>query len=55
MTTTSYSKKIKELEEEAQAHLTLYTNGQDDNALIRYNHIMSAIRTLRDNERKRRS
>ena len=52
--TTSYSKNIRELLEEAQAHLTLYTNGQDDNALIRYNQIMSHVRTLRENERKRK-
>lgn len=50
---TSYSKEdiykyIQIYEEEAQANLTLYTNGKDDNALQRYNHLMNHVRKLRE-------
>ena len=49
---TSYSKtnlreQINRLEEEAQANLTLYHNGQDDYGITRYNQIMEYVRTLR--------
>lgn len=40
-------KYIQIYEEEAQANLNLYTSGKDNNALQRYEHLMSNVRELR--------
>lgn len=37
---------INKLYEEAEANLTLYTNGQDDYAIQRYHQIIEYIRSL---------
>ena len=42
-----YKKEIQLLEEEAQANLTLFRNGQDDYAITRYNTIMKQLNNLR--------
>jgi len=39
--------KIKELEQEAQANLTLFRKGQDTYAITRYQRIMEQIINLR--------
>lgn len=39
---------INELLLEAQTNLRLYTSGQDDYAIIRYNQLMELIKQLRD-------
>lgn len=39
---------INELLLEAQANLRLYTSGQDDYAIIRYNQLMELIKQMRD-------
>ena len=39
--------KIKELEKEAQANLTLFRKGQDSYAITRYQLIMKQITNLR--------
>ena len=43
----SRRKQINLLEEEAQANLTLFRNGQDDYAITRYNTIMKQLNNLR--------
>lgn len=45
---TDKQKYINSLYEEAEANLTLYTNGQDDYAIQRYNQIIEYIRSLED-------
>ena len=42
--------KINQLLEEAQANLTLYTSGNDDYAIERYNIIMEQVKKLRENQ-----
>ena len=39
---------INELLLEAQTNLRLYTSGQDDYAIVRYNQLMELIKQLRD-------
>lgn len=43
----SKEEQIKQLEEEAQSNLTLYTNGQDNYAYERYKRIMNHVRLLK--------
>lgn len=43
----SIRKQIQELEIEANSNLQLYLNNQDNNALRRYEYLLSAIRVLR--------
>jgi general stress protein 26 len=40
-------KNIRTLEEEANAQLTLYTNGNDNYAHTRYMYLMDSVRKLR--------
>ena len=42
--------KINQLLEEANANLTLYTSGNDDYAIERYNIIMEQVKKLRENQ-----
>lgn len=43
----NYKEKINQLEEEAQANLTLFRKGQDNYAITRYQTIMKQIKALR--------
>jgi len=51
----NYKERINQLEEEAQANLTLFRKGQDDYAITRYQTIMKQIQTLRKNGNDNRS
>ena len=43
----NYKERINQLEEEAQANLTLFRKGQDKYAITRYQTIMKQITNLR--------
>lgn len=47
---TDKQKYINSLYEEAEANLTLYTNGQDDYAINRYHQIIEYIRALENGQ-----
>jgi len=47
-------KNIRTLEEEANAQLTLYTNGNDNYAHTRYMYLMESVRKLRQQYVKQR-
>ena len=51
----NYKDKIKQLEEEAQANITLFRKGQDVYAITRYQRIMEQINNLRKNGKDSRS
>jgi len=50
MNTKIMNKEINQLLEEAQANLTLYTSGNDDYAIERYNIIMEQVKKLREKQ-----
>ena len=43
----NYKERINQLEEEAQANLTLFRKGQDKYAITRYQIIMKQVNNLR--------
>jgi len=51
----NYKERIKQLEEEASANLTLFRKGQDGYAITRYQRIMEQINNLRKNGKDNRS
>ena len=51
----NYKERINQLEEEAQANLTLFRKGQDDYAITRYQAIMKQVNNLRKDGKDNRS